>query len=185
MAESTLPFPMVHDAGRDLARRTVCIKVERHQLGNSKKVNSSQVEVDSDRALIRVTKFLWESKEYTAIRNFDGEITRYLEEMCLPFERGIHLCPLPLLKQVDAKMHEFSERRYELVEAFVAAYPELCETAASRCVRSTTHWTILLSSRSGPRSPLRGDTSASVSPSNGGRSRQKSGLKSGRRPPAS
>jgi hypothetical protein len=132
MAASALPFPMVHDAGQDLARKTVCIKVERHRLGNSKKVNSSQVEVDTDKALIRVSKFLWESKEYAAIRNFDGEVTRYLEETCLPFERGIHLCPLPLLKQVEAKMHEFSESRRELVKAFVAAYPELCQTAPSR-----------------------------------------------------
>jgi hypothetical protein len=132
MAAYTLPLPAIHDAGEDLARRTVCIKVERHRLGNSNIVSPSQGEVDTDKALIRVSKFLWESKEYAAIRNFDGEITRYLEDTCLPFERAIHLCPLSLLKQVDAKMHEFAERRCEFVEEFVAVYPELCQSAPER-----------------------------------------------------
>jgi hypothetical protein len=132
MAASTLPFPTVHDAGQDLARKTVCIKVERHRLGNSKKVNSSQVEVDTDKSLLHISKRLYDSKEYTAVGNLDGEITRYLEETCLPFERGIHLCPVQLLKQVDAKMREFAEARRELVEAFVAVYPELCKSAPGR-----------------------------------------------------
>lgn len=132
MAASTVPFPTVHDAGHDLARKTVCIKVERHRLGNSKKVSSSQVEVDTDKSLLHISKRLYDSKEYTAVGNLDGEITRYLEETCLPFERGIHLCPVQLLKQVDAKMREFAEARRELVEAFVAVYPELCKSAPGR-----------------------------------------------------
>jgi hypothetical protein len=123
MAASTLPYPVVHDSGQDLARKTVCIKVERHRLGNSKKVSTSQVEVDTDKRLLHVSKRLFDSKEYTTIVNFDGEVTRYLEETCLPFERGIHLCPLQLLKQVDARMHEFAEYRRELVETFVSALP--------------------------------------------------------------
>ena len=40
--------------GQDLARRTVCIKIQRSRLGNSKKVNSSQVEVDTDKTMINV-----------------------------------------------------------------------------------------------------------------------------------
>jgi len=132
MAAQTLPMLAIRDAGEDLARRTVCVKIERHRLGNSKKVSASQIEVDTDKALIRVSKFLWESKEYAAIRNFDGEIARYLGDTCLPFERGIHLCPLPLLKQVDPKMREFAERRRELVDAFVAVYPDLCANAPGK-----------------------------------------------------
>src|SRR4051812_48513893 len=89
----------------------------RCRLGNSKKVNSSQVEVDTDKTMINVSKRLFTSNEYAAIRNFDGEVTRYLESTCLPFERGIHLCPLPLLKQVERKMREFADQRMYLVEA--------------------------------------------------------------------
>ena len=132
MATYALSFPSVDDSGQDLARRTVCIKVQRSRLGNTKKVSSSQVEVDTDKSMIRVSKHLFESKEYAAIRNFDGEIARYLEQTCLPFERGVHLCPLPLLKQVDAKMHEFADHRLAMVDGFVAVYPELCRNAPSR-----------------------------------------------------
>ena len=132
MTAYTLPFPVTHDAGQDLARKTVCIKVERHRLGKSKKVSTSQIEVDTDKSLLRVSKHLFDSPEYTAICNLDGEITRYLEQICLPFERGIHLCPLGLLKQVDQRMKEFAERRSELVRAFINAYPDLCKNAPGR-----------------------------------------------------
>jgi hypothetical protein len=82
--------------------------------------------------MINVSKRLFTSKEYAAIRNFDDEITRYLESACLPFERGIHLYPLPLLKQVEREMREFADQRANLVEAFVAIYPELCQHAAGQ-----------------------------------------------------
>jgi len=129
MATYAMPLLESQDAGQDLARRTVCIKIQRSRLGNSKKVNSSQVEVDTDKTMIAVSKRLFTSNEYAAIRNFDGEVTRYLESTCLPFERGIHLCPLPLLKEVERKMREFADQRTNLVEAFVAVYPELCQHA--------------------------------------------------------
>jgi len=53
-----MPFLEIQDAGQDLARRTVCIKIQRSRLGNSKKVNSSQVEVDTDKTMINVSKRL-------------------------------------------------------------------------------------------------------------------------------
>ena len=129
MATYAMPLLEIQDAGPDLARRTVCIKIQRSRMGNSKKVNTSQVEVDTDKTMLTVAKRLFASNEYAAIRNFDSEVTRYLESTCLPFERGIHLCPLPLLKQVEKKMREFADQRTSLVEAFVAVYPELCQHA--------------------------------------------------------
>ena len=63
MAIFAMPLPESQDAGQDLARRTVCIKIQRSRLGNSKKVNSSQVEVDTDKTMINV------SKRYSPPRN--------------------------------------------------------------------------------------------------------------------
>ena len=57
MATYAMPLLEIQDAGPDLARRTVCIKIQRRRLGNSKKVNSSQVEVDTDKTMIVVSKF--------------------------------------------------------------------------------------------------------------------------------
>ncbi|MBK5291116.1 MAG: hypothetical protein JJE04_05380 [Acidobacteriia bacterium] len=66
----------------------------------------AQVEVDTDKSLIRVSKHLLDSKELRTIANFDGEIRRYLYDTCLPFEAGIHLCPLALLEQLESKLRE-------------------------------------------------------------------------------
>jgi hypothetical protein len=52
--------------------------------------------------------------------------------MCLPFEVGIHLLPLGLVETVDERLHEFKDKRGELVESFLSAYPRLCQEAAGR-----------------------------------------------------
>lgn len=132
-ATLTTPLlPAVENSGHDLVKKTVFIKIQRARLGNSRKVSTSQVEVDTDKSLLRVSKRLFDCPEYKAISNFDAEISRYLESVCLPFEKGIHLCPLPLLQQVDTQLKEFSKKRPELVEAFLAVYPALCAQAPDR-----------------------------------------------------
>jgi hypothetical protein len=126
-------MPFVLDvAGQDLARKTVCIKVQRTRLGNSRKVSASQVDVDTDKSMLRISKRLFDCPQFKAIANFDAEISRYLESVCLPFEKSIHLCPLPMLQQVDTRLKEFAGKRPELVEAFVAVYPALCDQAPNR-----------------------------------------------------
>ena len=89
---TALPILNVQEPGTDLARQTVFIKVHLGLLGNTRKVSSSQVEVDADKALIRVSKTLLDSPELQAIRTLDGDIRHFLYDMCLPFEVGIHLC---------------------------------------------------------------------------------------------
>jgi len=116
MAAMTLPLIEVVNMGHDLAQRTVCVKVRLGRLGNSRKVSNSQVEVDTDKSLIRVSKHLLDSKELRVIANFDGEIRRYLYDTCLPFEAGIHLCPFGLLEQLEGKMREFADDRQGLVQ---------------------------------------------------------------------
>lgn len=132
MAAMTLPLIEVPNVGQDLAQRTVCVKVRLSRLGNSRKVSNSQVEVDTDKSLIRVSKHLLDSKELRTIANFDGEIRRYLYDTCLPFEAGIHLCPFALLEQTEGKLREFTTGRETLVSAFLEAYPGLCLEAAKR-----------------------------------------------------
>src|SRR3989442_7902905 len=126
------PIVNIQDPGTDLARKTVFIKLHLGLLGNSRKVSSSQVEVDADKSLIRVSKNLVDSPELQAIRTLDGDIRRYLYETCLPFEVGIHLLPLGLLETVDEKLRDFKDQRNKLVEVFLVAYPPLCQEAAGR-----------------------------------------------------
>ena len=53
---TALPILDIQEPGTDLAKKTVFIKVHLGLLGNSRKVSSSQVEVDADKALILVSK---------------------------------------------------------------------------------------------------------------------------------
>ena len=110
----------------------MCIKVRLQRLGNTRKVSTSQVEVDTDKALIRVSKHLIDSAELRQITNFDAEVRRYLCNTCLPFDVGIHLCPFALLEQVEGRLRKFAEDRQSLVAAFLTAYPALCHEAATR-----------------------------------------------------
>jgi hypothetical protein len=79
-----------------------------------------------------MSKHLVDSPELKAIGRFDGEIRRYLYNICLPFEIGIHLLPIVALEQVEQRLRQFSTDREQLVQAFLAAYPSLCLDAAKR-----------------------------------------------------
>jgi hypothetical protein len=129
---TAVPILSVQSSDNELAKQTVFIKLHLGLLGNSRKVSSSRVEVDADKALIRVSKTLLDSPELQAIRTLDGDIRHFLYDMCLPFEVGIHLLPLCLVETVDERLHEFKDKRRVLVESFLGAYPRLCQEAAGR-----------------------------------------------------
>jgi hypothetical protein len=101
-------------------------------MGNTRKVSTSQIEADADKALLRVSKHLLDSAELKAIRQFDGEIRRYLYNICLPFEIGIHLLPIAALETVENRLRQFAVDRVQLIDAFLTAYPSLCQDAAQR-----------------------------------------------------
>ena len=82
--------------------------------------------------MLRVTKHLLDSAELKAIGRFDGEIRRFLYNICLPFEIGIHLLPVAALETVEDRLRKFAEDRQGLVTAFLAVYPSLCQDAAKR-----------------------------------------------------
>ena len=116
----------------DLAKKTVCIKVRQSRMGNTRQVSTSQIEADADKDLLRVSKHLVDAAELKAIGRFDGEIRRYLYNICLPFEIGIHLLPIVALQSVEERLRQFALDREQLVKAFLAAYPSLCLDAAKR-----------------------------------------------------
>src|SRR3989442_6429101 len=121
----------ISDPGLDVAKKTVCIKVRLSTMGNTRKVSTAQIEADADKDLLRVSKLV-DSEELKAISRFDGEIRRFLYNICLPFEIGIHLLPIAALQTVEQRLRQFVEDRRQLVDAFLCAYPSLCEDAAKR-----------------------------------------------------
>ncbi|MEJ7607613.1 MAG: hypothetical protein WKF37_15420 [Bryobacteraceae bacterium] len=123
---------VVQDPGVDLAKKTVCIKMRLSTMGNTRKVSTSQIEADADKDLLRVSKHLLDSVELKAIGRFDGEIRRFLYNICLPFEVGIHLLPVAALETVEDRLRKFAEDRQALVTAFLSVYPGLCQDAVKR-----------------------------------------------------
>jgi hypothetical protein len=92
-------------------------------------VASSRVEVDADKRRINVTKRLLDSEELKSISRLDADVLSYIDSKCLPYEKGLHVLPIGLVGQVEAKLQEFSERRELMAESFTEKYPELLETA--------------------------------------------------------
>ena len=57
------PILNIQTSDNELAKQTVFIKIHLGLLGNSRKVSSSQVAVDADKALVRVSKTLLDSAD--------------------------------------------------------------------------------------------------------------------------
>jgi len=171
----------ISDPGIDLAKKTVCIKVRLSMMGNTRKVSTAQIEADADKDLLRVSKQLMDSEELKAISRFDGEIRRYLYNICLPFDIGIHLLPIAALQTVEQRLRDFAEDRRQLVDAFLAAYPSLCQEAAKRLRGLYNLADIRRLKMSLANLVSRGSTSASACRINSRRFRRTCGSRSARR----
>lgn len=114
----------------DIVSKTVFIKVRFGALGTSRTISSSEViQSDANAEYLKVQKTLLDSEELDAIRKADGKMRTWLYNTCLPYDMGIMLLPIGLLELAQNKMVEYKEQRAELVEAFIEAYPSLCEQA--------------------------------------------------------
>ena len=115
----------------NLVAKTVFLKTRFGSLGNTRKVSGSDVlETDADVALLKVSKQLLDSPELDAIKKADTRMRAWLYNTCLPYDMGIQLLPVGLIESAQVKMADYATERSALVDAFVAAYPALCETAA-------------------------------------------------------
>lgn len=138
---ATLPSPLqfpssatsnvkIHD-GASLAQKTVFLKVRFGMLGNSRKVAGAEVlDTDADKGLLKVQKTLLDSKELDAIRKADGQMRTWLDNTCLPFERGISLLPLGLIETAQERLTQYQAERSDMVASFIQAYPALCADAS-------------------------------------------------------
>jgi hypothetical protein len=117
---------------QSLSESTVILQVKFGLLGDSRKVSNSQVEVDTDKQLLRVAKKILVSNEFEAIRQIDRKVKKYLDNICVPFETGTRFLAVPLIDDVDWKLHEFESERAELVDRFLDSYPTLCLSMSER-----------------------------------------------------
>ena len=124
--------PFSSSAGEDVASKTFHVSLRFHRLGNSKKVNANEYEIEADKALIRVSKKLLDCPELKAIGTADSEFKKWVENLCMPFDVGIRLLPKPAVEMFCAKAREFRSKRRLLVECFMAVYDGEIERARTR-----------------------------------------------------
>lgn len=117
-------------AGTDLLDKTVYFKLRLGTFGNSRRISSSQIEVEADKRMVKANKELLDSPELKTIERFDGTVQKYVRNICLPFDRGIHFCPLAMVETLDERMEEFFQERQVLVKEFTKAYVATCERSA-------------------------------------------------------
>lgn len=120
--------------GSQIPERTLCLVLDLKRPGNHRRVSTSQVEVDADRDVVRVSKQLLSAPELLAIEHFDAKIRRYVNSFCLPslLRGGVFLLPLGLVERVDLRLEELHTERSALVETFLATYPDLVTAARAQ-----------------------------------------------------
>ena len=128
-------MPVIQEAPqtKSIFDRAVNLTVYIGGISNTKRVSSAMVEVDAEKDRIAVSKRLLESPELKVLSKFDGEIRQYLYKLSLPsiLKAGVYLIPMTLVPQVESKMKDFALKRKQLVEDFLAAYPQRKSEAAA------------------------------------------------------
>src|ERR1700721_3587827 len=94
MAALAIPIEVQEQS---LSQSTVILQVKFGLLGDSRKVFASQVEIDTDKQLLRVAKKILVSVEFEAIRQLDRKVKKYLDRVCVPFEPGTLFLAAPRL----------------------------------------------------------------------------------------
>jgi hypothetical protein len=92
------------------------------------------VTVDADKAMVHVSKSLFTSTEYQAVRRYDGQTRDWLMRRALPsyFREGFYLLPLAILDEVDRDLEARRQTRQRLIDAFLDTYDAKVLEARSR-----------------------------------------------------
>jgi hypothetical protein len=139
-----------HGKEIELDRRTVYMEFSLHALGTSRKVPESlwsdlgivgpgdeaeDADEKLDKALIKVSKELFDSATLAEIKTFDGHTRAWLRNKCLPFQRGVHFLSYGLVELVEREFKRRRVQRRTLIDKFLEEYPRLCRDIAKRLTK--------------------------------------------------
>lgn len=121
---AVLPTPVRKAALLDNA---VLLRLKFSRYGTSKKVATSQVEVNTDKTKLRITKRILDSPEADAIGKAEDRIIAWVKSQCLPstIDEGLWFVPLQNSENVNSRLKEMGEERKEKVELLCAALPAI------------------------------------------------------------
>jgi hypothetical protein len=114
---------------------TVLLNLTLSSPGNTRKVDTGQVEVDADKDMLKLSKELWKSPEYDAVKSVLGEVRRWVQTKCLPasfIKGGFYILPLGLMETVTERLEEFRTQLEPLVETFCRMYETRKREAVDR-----------------------------------------------------
>jgi hypothetical protein len=119
-------------ANLNITDKAIIIALNFKKLGNHRKLNVNQYNVDADRKMVTASKRLLDSDELKAISKFDSQTWQYVASRALPsMLKSFWMLPIPLVEEVDAMLEARLKQRNELVENFLFAYPNLIKTASA------------------------------------------------------
>lgn len=123
---ASIPAPVRKAALLDNA---VLLRLKFSRYGTSRKVATSQVEVNTDKRLLRVSKQILDSQEADAIGKIERQINAWVESQCLPsaIDKALWFVPLANVESVNARLKEMSAERLEAIESLCAVLPTLEE----------------------------------------------------------
>ncbi len=114
----------------DIFAKAILLKLDTGVLGQSKRLATSEIEVDADKARVSVSKRILDCKQFDDIKGEIAQASKRIRNLCLPsmFKRGIYLLPIASIEEADQILVE-SQAAIEgfLVPAFLEVYPSLVE----------------------------------------------------------
>ncbi len=122
------------DPQQSLFDRAIILSLTMSCLGTRRKVSTTSIETDADKALLHVSKDILDSPELAAIHHLDGSIRKYLKTRGLPspLKHGCYLLPIDLIEPVEQRLSELFAERETAVGAFMTAYPAKIEDVQRR-----------------------------------------------------
>ena len=105
-----------------------------HRPGIHRRGDIEQVETESDKKMLRLSKEIVDSEEYTVVTALAGEARGWIRKRSLPspLKRGTFLIPLGLVDTVNSYLDEVESRYNSKAENFLAVYPQKVQEAKSR-----------------------------------------------------
>lgn len=116
--------------------KTILLAVTVKMLGVSRKVDTSEVEVETDKDLLRVSKKILACEEYDAVKKTVVEMKKFLRSRVVPgvkfVKGGIFPVPSSFIEEVDGRLQEFISAYKSGVAAFIDVYEQRRDESIAR-----------------------------------------------------
>lgn len=123
---------------QERGKKAIMVEVRIKQFGTGRKVGAEQVEVDCEKALLKVTKRILDGAETQAIKTLVGKVRAYMNDIEEGGEDGddlalgLYMVPLRRVPVMDEKLVAWQGQFYGLVDVLRKAYEDLIESDRKR-----------------------------------------------------